>query len=255
VKISIVTAVRNRAGTVADAIASVAAQTYPHVEHLIVDGASTDGTLEVVERLRGPTMHVVSEPDRGIYDALNKGLGLATGEVVGLVHSDDVLAGPQVLDWVAAAFAVPQVAAVYGDLDYVSASDPQRVVRHWRAGDCTAARLRRGWMPPHPTLFVRREVFERFGGYDTSYRISADYDAVLRWLGREGLRTAYIRRVMVRMRLGGASNASLDRVLRKSREDYRALRSNRMGGLAALAAKNLGKLPQFLIRARNTEMR
>jgi glycosyltransferase len=247
VKISIVTAVRNRVETVADAIASVAAQTHPQVEHLIIDGASTDGTLEVVERLCRPTMRVISEPDQGIYDALNKGLGLATGEVVGLVHSDDVLAGPQVLDWVAAAFAVPQVAAVYGDLDYVSAGNPQRVVRQWRAGECTPARLRRGWMPPHPTLFVRRDVFERYGVYDTSYRIAADYDAILRWLGREGLRTAYIPKVMVRMRLGGTSNASLGHVLRKSREDYRALRSNRMGGLAALAAKNLGKLPQFLV--------
>jgi glycosyltransferase len=208
--------------------------------------------LEAIERLRGPTVRVVSESDQGIYDALNKGLRLATGAVVGLVHSDDVLAGPQVLDWVAEAFADSEVAAVYGDLDYVSAHDPQRVVRHWRAGECTPSRFRRGWMPPHPTLFVRREVFERYGGYDTSYRIAADYDAILRWLGREGLRAAYIPKVMVRMRLGGASNGSLGRVLRKSREDYRALRSNRMGGLAALAAKNLGKLPQFLVRAKPT---
>jgi glycosyltransferase involved in cell wall biosynthesis len=250
VKISIITAVRNRAETIAEAIASVAVQTHPEVEHLIIDGASTDGTLEVAEGLRTPAMRIVSEADHGIYDALNKGLSLASGEIIGVVHSDDVLAGPHVLEWVAAAFADPQVAAVYGDLDYVADRDSGRVVRHWQAGECTPGRLRRGWMPPHPTLFIRRHVFERHGGYDTTYRIAADYDAILRWLGREDLRTAYIPRVMVRMRLGGASNASLGRILRKSREDYRALRANRMGGLWALAAKNLGKLPQFLARAK-----
>jgi glycosyltransferase len=248
VKITLVTAVYNRAETIGEAIDSVAGQTYPDVEHLIVDGASTDQTLAVVEARRHTAMRVVSEPDSGIYEALNKGLRLASGDVVGLVHSDDTLADPRVLDWVAAAFADPDVAAVYGDLVYVSASDSRRVVRHWRAGECTPAKLRRGWMPPHPTLFIRRGVFERHGGYDTSYRIAADYDAILRWLGRAGLRTAYIPRVMVRMRLGGASNGSFGRLLRKTCEDYRGLRCNRMGGLWALAAKNLAKLPQFLVR-------
>lgn len=244
-KISVVTAVWNRAATVGGAIDSVAAQTHPHVEHLVIDGGSTDGTLAEVEARRSPGMVVVSEPDRGIYDALNKGLAASTGEVVGLLHSDDFFAHAQVIERIAAAFADPAIDAVYGDLDYVSASDTTKVIRHWRAGPATPARLRRGWMPPHPTLFVRRRVFETHGAYDTRYRIAADYDAVLRWFGGAAIKSTYIPEVLVKMRLGGESNASLGKILRKSREDYRALRANRIGGLPTLIAKNLSKLPQF----------
>ena len=244
-KISVVTAVWNRAATVGGAIDSVAAQTHPHVEHLVIDGGSTDGTLAEVEARRSPGMVVVSEPDRGIYDALNKGLAASTGDVVGLLHSDDFFAHACVIERIAAVFADPAIDAVYGDLDYVSASDPARIIRHWRAGLATPARLRRGWMPPHPTLFVRRRVFETHGAYDTRYRIAADYDAVLRWFGTAAITSAYIPEVLVKMRVGGESNASLAKILRKSREDYRALRTNRIGGLATLIAKNLSKLPQF----------
>ena len=244
-KVSIVTAVWNRAATIGGAIDSVAAQTHPHIEHLVIDGASTDGTLAEVEAHRSPGMVVVSETDRGIYDALNKGLACSTGEVVGLLHSDDFFADARVIERVATMFADPAIDAVYGDLDYVSASDPAKVIRHWRAGEATPARLRRGWMPPHPTLFVRRRVFETHGAYDTRYRIAADYDAVLRWFGTAGITSAYIPEVLVKMRVGGESNASLSKILRKSREDYRALRTNRAGGLATLIAKNLSKLPQF----------
>ena len=244
-KISVVTAVWNRAATVGGAIDSVSSQTHAHIEHLVIDGASTDGTMAEVEARRSANMVVVSEPDRGIYDALNKGLRLSTGEVVGLLHSDDFFADARVIERIATAFADPAIDAVYGDLDYVSASDPARIIRHWRAGEATPARLRRGWMPPHPTLFVRRRVFEDFGAYDTQYRIAADYDAVLRWFGTAAITSAYIPEVLVKMRVGGESNASLRKILRKSREDYRALRTNRVGGLGTLIAKNLSKLPQF----------
>ena len=244
-KISVVTAVWNRAATVGGAIDSVAGQTHPHIEHLVIDGASTDGTIAEVEARRSSGMVVVSEPDRGIYDALNKGLARSTGEVVGLLHSDDFFADERVIERIAAAFADPAIDAVYGDLDYVSATDPARIIRHWRAGEATPAKLRRGWMPPHPTLFVRRHVFETHGAYDTQYRIAADYDAVLRWFGKAGITSAYIPEVLVKMRVGGESNASLAKILRKSREDYRALRANRVGGLGTLIAKNLSKLPQF----------
>jgi glycosyltransferase len=193
-------------------------------------------------------MRLVSEPDGGIYHALNKGMALASGDIIGLVHSDDFLAHEEVLARVAAAFADPAIDAVYGDLDYVAADDPTRVVRRWRSGAFDPGKLRRGWMPPHPALFIRRAVFETHGGYDTSYRIAADYEAILRWFGRGGVRAAYIPEVLVKMRLGGASNGSLGRILQKSREDYRALRSSGVGGLGALAFKNLGKLPQLIVR-------
>ncbi|MDN2578980.1 glycosyltransferase family 2 protein [Aquibium sp. ELW1220] len=245
-KITIITAVFNREATIAQAIESVRAQTWPHVEHLVIDGASTDGTLAAIDGARREAMRLVSEPDKGIYDALNKGVALASGDVVGLMHSDDFFAHDQVLAKVAAAFEAPSVLAVYGDLDYVSAADESRVVRRWRSGSYSPARLRRGWMPPHPALFLRRQVFERHGAYDTSYRIAADYDAVLRYFSRGNLNPAYIPDVLVKMRLGGESNRSLGNLVRKSREDYRALRANGVGGLYALAWKNLGKVGQFV---------
>lgn len=247
-KISIITAVYNREATIAQAISSVQSQTHGDVEHLIIDGASKDGTLAAIEAAHHERMRLVSEPDKGIYDALNKGIALATGDVVGLMHSDDFFAHDEVLTKVAAAFGRADVLAVYGDLDYVMAEDETRVARHWRSGTYSPKKLRRGWMPPHPTLFLRREVFERQGLYDLTFRIAADYEAILRYFSREDLRPVYIPEVLVKMRLGGASNRSLMQVLRKSREDYRALRKNGIGGLNALAWKNLSKLGQFVIR-------
>lgn len=247
-RISIITAVYNRVGTIGQAIQSVAEQRYQNIEHLIIDGASTDGTLEEIERCRTPNMRVVSERDSGIYNALNKGIGMATGEVVGLMHSDDFFADSRVVEKVAAAFDDHAIDAAYGDLDYVSASNSDRVIRRWRPGVFSRSKLQRGWMPPHPTLFLRRGVIARWGDYNESYRISADYEAILRYFGRGSIAATYIPEVLVKMRVGGESNRSLERILRKSREDYRALRSNDVGGFATLARKNLSKLPQFILR-------
>ena len=247
-KITIITAVYNREATVAGAIESVAGQTYPEIEHLIIDGGSTDGTLAAIETVRRAAMQVVSEPDMGIYDALNKGFAMASGEVVGLVHSDDFLAHDEVIERVMAKFADPEVDAVYGDLDYVSAANPSKVVRRWKAGAFSPQKLRRGWMPPHPALFVRRRLWEQHGTFDTRYRIAADYDAILRWFGSDAIRAVYLPEVLVKMRTGGESNRSLGRILLKSREDHRALRANGMGGLGALAMKNLSKVSQLILR-------
>lgn len=245
-KITIITAVYNRAGTVGEAVGSVQSQNHSDLEHLVQDGGSTDGTLDVLHAIDDPRMQVVSEADGGIYDALNRAIERATGDVVGLMHSDDFFAHERVLEHVAAAFGDPLVDGVYGDLDYVSGADPTRVIRHWRAGTYAPEKLARGWMPPHPTLYLRRSVFERWGAYDTSFRIAADYDAMLRWLVKANVRLAYIPEVLVRMRVGGKSNRSLGSILQKSREDYRALGRNEVGGLGALAFKNLGKLHQLV---------
>ena len=144
------------------------------------------------------------------------------------------------------AFADPAVDGVYGDLDYVAKAEPSRIIRRWRSGDYDPARLAWGWMPPHPTLYLRRSVIEQWGGFDTTLRIAADYDAMLRYLGRGRIRLAYIPEVLVKMLVGGESNRSLSRILRKSREDYRALRNNGVGGVGALVWKNLSKVGQFL---------
>lgn len=244
-KISVVTAVYNRAETIAHAIESLQAQTHGDIEHVIQDGGSTDGTLDVVRRLAGNSANIISEPDSGIYDAINRGISRASGEVVGLLHSDDFLADGRVLEKVAAAFADPAIDGVYGDLQYVSAEDHRRVVRFWKSGVYAPSKLKRGWMPPHPTLYLRREIFERWGLYDTSLSIAADYDAMLRYLVSGKIKLAYVPEVLVKMRLGGESNRSLDRIMRKSKEDLVAIRRNAVGGVPTLLLKNITKVPQF----------
>ena len=246
-KISVITAVYNRSDTIAEAVKSVHRQTYSNVEHVVIDGASSDGTLAILENLAHEfnDFILVSEPDKGIYDALNKGLARATGDIVGMMHSDDYFADEMVLESVAAAFADPAIDAVYGDLDYVAKDNTSRILRHWRSGEYRSSLLSRGWMPPHPTLYLRRSVIERWGGFDTNFRIAADYDAILRYFGQGRIRAAYIPRVLVKMRMGGESNRSLSRIWLKTTEDYTALRRNGVGGFRALLWKNLGKVSQF----------
>jgi glycosyltransferase involved in cell wall biosynthesis len=257
-KISVVTAVYNNASTISDALESTLSQAYPKVELIVVDGGSIDGTRDIIERYRDRIATYVSEPDRGIYDALNKGLRLATGDVVGFLHSDDLFADNQALNRVAEAMREASVEACFGDLNYVRKESPDAIVRAWKSGEFTHRKISSGWMPPHPTLYVRRDVYERVGAFDTRYRIAADYDWMLRFL-RQTRSVRYVEQVQVLMRIGGASNRSLKNVFRKSKEDLEALRANGFGVFAAayaLAGKNVGKLPQYLFassasRARN----
>ncbi|MDO6588964.1 glycosyltransferase [Loktanella sp. D2R18] len=244
-KISVVTAVMTGAQTLSRMLDSLAQQTYPDIEHLVQDGGSTDGTLDILWAKRRITPKVVSAPDGGIYEAINAGIARVTGDVVGVLHADDQLAGPNVLAAVAKALADPAIDGVYGDLQYVAADGSGRVVRHWTAGPYCNTRLKWGWMPPHPTLYLRRQVFENMGAYDARFRISGDYEAMLRYLSAD-VRLAYLPQVMVQMQVGGVSNGSLKLLIRKSREDYRAIRRHRIGGAGTLVAKNLSKLPQFL---------
>jgi len=246
-KISIITATYNAASTVSDCLHRVASQTFP-AEHLIIDGASTDGTLEIISRLTASNpshlMSLVSEKDKGIYDAMNKGIGLATGEVVGILNADDFYASPLVLEKVARVFEDPTVMSCYGDLEYVREREtgivkretcsspltphpsPFTVVRYWKSGPFSPESFYWGWMPPHPTFFVRRSVYERFGLFSLDQGSAADYELMLRLLLKERITTAYIPEVLVRMRVGGASNASLQGRLKANRMDRRAWEVN-----------------------------
>jgi glycosyltransferase involved in cell wall biosynthesis len=245
VKISVVTAVYNRKRTVAQTLDSVLSQSYPNVETVVIDGASSDGTNAVLESYR-PRLHVfVSEADGGIYDALNKGILLSTGDVVGFLHADDLFESTEVLAKVAAAFSDSTIEAVYGDLVYVRQNDINQVIRYWKSGPYDNKALSRGWMPPHPTFYVRRNVYERLGGFNTSYKIAGDYDVVLRFLAIEKIRIAYIPEVLVRMRVGGVSNRSLKMIVRKTIEDIDVLRRNKVGGIWTVLLKNLRKIGQF----------
>ena len=184
IKVSIVTAVYNRVRYIHDALASVAIQSWPCIEHIVVDGGSTDGTLEVL-RACDSIDRLIIGPDNGIYDALNKGVDHASGDIVGILHSDDVFFGDKVIEKVVDVFSQTEVGGVYGDLVYTNKT-MDRIVRRWKSGEYRRSRLAWGWMPPHPTLFLRRSVIERWGGYDTRYRIGGDYDAMLRYLARGG---------------------------------------------------------------------
>lgn len=245
-KISVITAVRNNRDTIAAALESVLAQTHPDIELVVIDGNSTDGTREILAQYAERLAVLVSEPDSGIYDALNKGIARATGDVIGFLHADDLLADPGVLAAIATGFAETGADGVYGDLLYVRKQAPDAVIRNWRSSTFKPELLQQGWMPAHPTLYLRRAVYEQYGCFDTSFRIAADYDFMLRILRPNVLRMHYLPRVLVRMRVGGASNRSLRNLLQKSREDLLALQRNAVGGWWTLLRKNLSKLPQFL---------
>lgn len=250
-KISVITACYNSASTLGHALDSVVSQNYSDIEHIVIDGASSDVTRSILEARPQQQLRWYSEPDEGIYDALNKGIARAQGDVVGFLHADDEYASTDVLSMVARCFTDPSVMACYGDLVYVSQHDTSRVIRYWRSGAYHPSQLKSGWMPPHPTLYVRRELYEKIGGFNTTYRIAADYDCILRlfcYIEERGGRVEYLPSVLVNMRTGGASNRSLKNIIQKSREDLWALRSNKVGGLGVLAKKNFSKLGQFFRR-------
>jgi glycosyltransferase involved in cell wall biosynthesis len=249
IRISVITAVYNAAPTLEQALESVHAQTWSDVEHIVVDGGSTDGSVAMLMQHRPKIAKLISEPDKGLYDALNKGIRHASGDIIGFLHSDDQFATRDALAKVAAAFNDPEVGAAYGDLVYVKRHAPEQVVRYWRAGAFKRALLTTGWMPPHPTFYVRRELYARYGVFDTKYKISADYDSILRLLWHGRIAACYIPEVLVRMRTGGVSNRSLLGLIRKSGEDYMAMRANGIGGLQTVLRKNFAKLPQFFDRS------
>lgn len=249
IKISVVTATWNCANTLPDCLASVARQNYTNHEHVIVDGASTDGTIDVINRHIDQITTFKSERDKGIYDALNKGIQLATGNVVGFLHADDLYTTEDVLYKIAQAFEDPTICAVYGDLEYVRKQDTSKVIRRWQSKPFNQRDLGWGWMPAHPTLYVRRDWYLKIGGFDISYRIAADYLSILRLFTQPAFKTKYLSEVLVTMRLGGASNKSINAVIRKTREDWRALRSchfNVPNAMRAIVWKNFSKFSQFV---------
>jgi glycosyltransferase involved in cell wall biosynthesis len=222
-KISIITVSYNSATTIGDTLRSVAGQIYRNYEHIVVDGASTDNTLQIVSQVGGPGVRVVSEPDKGIYDAMNKGLELARGEVVGFLNSDDFYPRPDVLERVYQAFKDLGVDAVYGDLCYVRRDDPTAIVRYWRSSPFTPGLFAKAWCPPHPTLFVRRSTYQRLGGYDLRFTIAADMELMARFLEVHQVAAHHIDEVLVHMRVGGTTNRSLKNILQQNREIWEAL--------------------------------
>lgn len=244
---SIITATFNNYSLLKTTIQSVQSQESVIVEHIIVDAASTDGTQEFLASLQNQenlTYVIKSETDHGIYDGINKGLGLANNDIVGIIHSDDFFSDQNVLHDVMKAFSYG-ADIVYGDLEYVDRFNEKSIVRRWIAGDFFYSQLRFGWMPPHPTFFIKRSLIKEIK-YDTRYSIAADYDFMLKIILQPNLKIQYIPRVMVKMRTGGVSNESFKNILRKSYEDYKiAKKFFKLPSLTVLI-KNLRKLKQFM---------
>lgn len=243
-KVSIITAVYNNQSMIAKAIESVLAQKNIDIEYIVVDGMSTDGTLEILESYRGEIDILVSGRDGGIYQALNKGLSLATGDYVGFLHSDDFFAHDLAISHLFSQMTGIED-AVYGDLDYVKKDSPDEIVRHWQAGFFMPQLLKSGWMAPHPSLYVRRDVFNMLGGFDPQYKIAADYHFILRLFSRKDAVFSYVPGVVVKMRTGGASNNSLRNLYIKFKEQRKIIHDLKIGGMSIVVAKMVKKVKQF----------
>lgn len=245
-KISIITVAKNSAETIADCVRSVRDQDYP-AEHVFVDGCSSDDTLDIIKRHSSENSRIVSEPDDGIYDAMNKGLALAEGDVVGTLNSDDYYANSRVLSCIAQVFQDLQIEACYGDLAYVDRVDTCKVIRYWRSRPYCSRLFFNGWMPPHPTFFVRRSIYENYGGFRTDLGTAADYELMLRFLLKRKINAHYVPYTIVFMRTGGASNISVKNRLKANRMDKMAWKVNGLKPMPwTFVAKPLSKVTQFL---------
>lgn len=225
-KISIITITYNSEKTLDDTIKSVLSQTYHDIEYIIVDGNSKDSTIDIVKSYSDKISKFVSEKDSGIYDAMNKGLRLATGDVVGILNSDDVYFDENVISNVVAKFEESKTASIYGDLYYVDENDLQKVQRYWKSSDFKEGSFAKGWHPPHPTFFVKKEVYEKCGYFDLEMKVSADFELMIRLLERYKISTAYLAKVLVRMRAGGESNRSIKNIITGNKSILRAFDKN-----------------------------
>ncbi|TMN78122.1 MULTISPECIES: glycosyltransferase family 2 protein [unclassified Pseudoalteromonas] len=245
-KVSIITATYNSEATILDTIRSLESQTYKNIEYIIVDGLSSDSTIELIKSNKALEPKIIQEADSGIYDALNKGIDNATGDIIGFLHSDDLFGYPNAVKDIVDQFQKSDYAAVYADLEYVSKNDLTSIVRYWKSGPFKKTKLKYGWMPPHPTFYMKRSLYQQLGKFDLNFKISADYDSILRYLWVSNIKVGYLDKVVIKMRVGGASNNSLKSILQKSKEDRIALKKSKIFWPIALLFKNLTKIPQFL---------
>ena len=248
-KISIITVCFNSAKTISDTINSVASQDYPAIEHIIVDGASTDDTVDILEK--APSVaHFVSEPDKGIYDAMNKGIAMATGDVVGILNADDFYLNKSVISQIAQIFNNEDVDACYADLVYVKETDTNKIIRYWRSQPFKPGLFLKGWMPAHPTFFVRSSVYQQHGLFNLNYRIAADVEMLFRLLEVKRINTVYLPETIIKMRLGGTTNKSLKNIQKQNQEVLMILDAyyDRVSRIHFFVSKILNRCQQFLSR-------
>jgi len=245
-KISIITVTYNSAATIEQTILSVIGQSYADIEYIIVDGQSTDNTLGIIEKYRNRIARVISEKDNGLYDALNKGIALATGGVIGFLHSDDFYIDEQVIEKYAKLFADKNPDAVYSDLYYVDKTDTNKIVRKWKSGNYRPKAFVNGWMPPHPTFFVKKDLYLKFGKFNLDFKSAADYELMLRFIHKHQVQLAYLPEYTIKMRVGGKSNVTMQNRINANLEDRRAWEINGLKPrFYTLYLKPLRKILQF----------
>jgi len=243
-KISLITVCYNAEKTIEQCFRSVINQSYKNIEYIVIDAKSTDATLAIIEKYKTHFSIVVSEPDQGIYYAMNKGIALATGDIIGILNADDIFAHQNVLENVAQKFVLENKDSLYADLQYVNENN---VVRYWKSGNYKINNWYWGWMPPHPTFYVKREIYQRFGVFNTTIQLAADYELMLRFLLKYNISTSYLAEVTVKMAVGGVSNKSFKNRLVANQEDKKAWTLNRLSMPFYLTiVKPLRKLAQFL---------
>ena len=244
-KVSIITSCFNREATIGNTIESVLSQTYSDIEYIVVDGASTDRSLNVINHYADRIDKIISEPDHGMYEGVNKGLRLTTGEIVGLMHSDDFFYSTQTVNHIVQLFERTSADLVYGNGLFVDAEDTNKIIRKWISGFYSKAKMRRGWLPLHPTVYVRRACLDKLGLYDESFKIAADSDWLIRYMYEGDLKIAYLDEYVVKMRMGGLSTDP-DKMKQKWAEDLRMYRQRGFSPYWALGCKILSKIPQFI---------
>ncbi|MGC8742907.1 MAG: glycosyltransferase family 2 protein [Verrucomicrobiia bacterium] len=246
-KISIITPVYNNRETISDCINSVLNQSYKDIEYIIVDGCSDDGTIEVIKN--NPNIgriKLISDRDKGLYDAINKGIKLSTGEIIGFLHSDDLYGNNYIVEKVVNILKQNEIDGIYGDIQYVDKNNINKVIRNWIAGEYYPEKFKCGWHPPHTTLFLKRDIYVKYGLYNDKFYISGDYEIMLRFIHKYGIKIKYLPEVLVKMRMGGKSNKSIRNILIQTIEDYNAWKINGLrGGLLAVILKKLRKIPQY----------
>ena len=225
-KISIITITYNSAATIEQTICSVTEQTHPDIEYIIVDGKSSDDTLKIVEKYKGKVAKLLSEKDQGLYDALNKGIAMCTGDVIGILHSDDFYIDSDVIRKYADTFLKTTCDAVYSDLYYVDKTNTDKIIRKWKSGEYTNKSFINGWMPPHPTFFVKKEIYQKFGMFNTDFKSAADYELMLRFIQKNKISLSYLPEYTVKMRMGGKSNVSIQNRVNANLEDRMAWEIN-----------------------------
>lgn len=246
-KVTIITVAYNSEKTIEDTITSVINQTYPNIEYIIIDGQSTDNTLNICQKYNHTIAKIISEKDKGIYDAMNKGINNSTGDIIGILNSDDFYAHPQVISRIVNTFIQHQANAVYANLVYVDANDTNKVTRKWISGQYQPNLFLKGWMPPHPTFFLTKECYDKYGNYTLKLKSAADYELMLRMIHKHKIKVAYLDEIITKMRVGGKSNASIKNRLIANKEDKMAWKMNGLKpNLLTLIRKPLSKITQFL---------